>query len=371
VTQVDVKDTVKSLAANAATTVKQAATPVTSAASSVLDSVSASGASLLQKLPFNFRKKQTFPGLAGQASLEQYGTYTDLEAAKIRQLKASGANTSANLKGGMPREIQEKIIAQAKANGLSPETMLTIAAMESGGNPNAVSFTGASGIYQFIGKTATGEGVKDRFDPDQNIAGGMRLAKDSIAALHAIKKPATTENIYMMHQLGPKAAQEVLASAPGARIADLSEGTRSALSKNYAGNSATVGEYLSKTQQALHARYQSVVGQSTAGLVGTDSAGNKALSPTTSTSSAGPLASLPTASLSPLPISSSLFGASKLPKVTISPPAAPSAAPKVETNLPSTKPAPINVVLTNGQAVGRDVQDRRLAHIATGGAPHE
>jgi hypothetical protein len=160
-----------------------------------------------------------------------------------------------------------------------------------------------------------------------------------------------------------------MASAPGARIADLSEGTRSALSKNYAGNSATVGEYLSKTQQALHARYQSVVGQSAAGFVGTDSAGNKAVSP--ATSSAGPLASLPTASLSALPVSSSLFGASKLPKVTISPPAAPSAAPKAETSLPSTKPAPVNVVLTNPQAVGRDVQDRRLAHIATGGAPHE
>jgi soluble lytic murein transglycosylase-like protein len=37
--------------------------------------------------------------------------------------------------------------------------MLKIAAIESGGNPNAISATGAIGVFQFTGQTGTGVGI--------------------------------------------------------------------------------------------------------------------------------------------------------------------------------------------------------------------
>lgn len=45
---------------------------------------------------------------------------------------------------------------------------------ESGGNPNAGSNKNAGGLMQLIPETAKSLGVKNRFDPEQNIAGGVK-----------------------------------------------------------------------------------------------------------------------------------------------------------------------------------------------------
>src|SRR6202042_2237011 len=99
---------------------------------------------------------------------------------------------------------------------------------------NAISSTGAAGLFQFTGKTATGVGIKDRFNADQNIEGGMKLTRDNMNALQAAKLPMRAENLYMMHQLGPVAAKEIIRGArDGKDISDLSSGTQKAVSLNY------------------------------------------------------------------------------------------------------------------------------------------
>lgn len=152
-----------------------------------------------------YRHKAMFDGIKGGDDLAKYGTYTDAEAQRIRALKTSAANTSANIPGGMSQGIQDKISAQAKKYGLDPVMMQKIATMESGGNPDAISKTGALGLYQFTGQTASGVGIKNRFDVDQNIEGGMKLTNQNMAMLKKAGLPVTAENIYVMHQLGPSA----------------------------------------------------------------------------------------------------------------------------------------------------------------------
>lgn len=62
----------------------------------------------------------------------------------------------------------------AKAHGLSPQLVSAVMRVESCYDHRAVSRAGARGLMQLMPGTAKQLGVKDSFDPDQNIAGGAR-----------------------------------------------------------------------------------------------------------------------------------------------------------------------------------------------------
>lgn len=295
------------------------------------------------------RKKTQFNDIKGSIGLSKYGTYTGAEADKINQLKGSGANTSANVAGGMPKDIQEKIIAQSKAAGLDPAMMLKIAAMESGGNANAISSTGAIGVYQFTGKTATGVGIKDRFNADENIAGAMKLTKENIASLTASKLPVTAENLYMMHQLSPDAAKEIIRGAAiGKNISDLSPKTQGEVSKNYGAGSKTAADYLGKNSAALTSRADAVIGKAAMSSMATGTATIPVLAKT---------ATLPT-----------LFSASAgIPSLSVSAPSLPAPTPRSDIPVQLNSKGPLEVTVKNDRLANRDLLDRRLAAIATGG----
>ncbi|MBN2317794.1 MAG: transglycosylase SLT domain-containing protein [Acidobacteria bacterium] len=57
---------------------------------------------------------------------------------------------------------------------LDPSLIHSIIATESGFNPNAVSSKGARGLMQLMPATAERLGVKNSFDPEQNIQAGVR-----------------------------------------------------------------------------------------------------------------------------------------------------------------------------------------------------
>jgi hypothetical protein len=57
---------------------------------------------------------------------------------------------------------------------LDPHLIRSIIATESGFNPKAVSPKGARGLMQLMPSTAAQLGVKNSFDPEQNIQGGVK-----------------------------------------------------------------------------------------------------------------------------------------------------------------------------------------------------
>lgn len=73
-----------------------------------------------------------------------------------------------------PADIQSLIIQFAKRHGVDPELMLALAEAESGFDPKAVSRSGAVGVFQLMPETAKALGVKDPFNPAQNIDAGIR-----------------------------------------------------------------------------------------------------------------------------------------------------------------------------------------------------
>lgn len=58
--------------------------------------------------------------------------------------------------------------------GVEPALLQAVVQQESGFNPRAVSPAGAAGLMQLMPATATRFGVRDRFDPEQNLRGGAR-----------------------------------------------------------------------------------------------------------------------------------------------------------------------------------------------------
>lgn len=300
---------------------------VTDSVKRAYDVAKAKTGSVLENVTLKgYRHKAMFDGIKGGDDLAKYGTYTDAEAQRIRALKTSAANTSANIPGGMSQEIQDKISAQAKKHGLDPVMMQKIAAMESGGNPNAISKTGALGLFQFTGQTASGVGIKNRFDVDQNIEGGMKLTSQNMAMLKKAGLPVTAENIYMMHQLGPSAAQEIIRGSVGGKSkADLSANTQRSMNLNYGANSRTAAEYIDTNRVALDKRYAATVGN----------------------------------------VQTAHAQVPESPRMPS--PQLPADEPSIVEPLASTGSRNQNVIASAQPEVGQDVKDRRIAHIVTGG----
>ena len=78
----------------------------------------------------------------------------------------------------LPSALRPLIEKTAAREGLEPALLWTVIRRESGFRPCAVSRTGARGLMQLMPATAAELGVRNSFDPEQNLAGGARfLAK--------------------------------------------------------------------------------------------------------------------------------------------------------------------------------------------------
>jgi|GEM_PF-6484029 len=71
-----------------------------------------------------------------------------------------------------PKALLPVIGMASRESGLPPELIDAVISTESGYRPNAVSKTGAKGLMQLMPKTAASLGVKNPFDPAENVRAG-------------------------------------------------------------------------------------------------------------------------------------------------------------------------------------------------------
>ncbi len=88
------------------------------------------------------------------------------------------------------QELAPLINAAAYKYSLDPELLHAVIRAESGYNPGAVSNKGAAGLMQLMPATASRFGVRDRFDPQDNIEGGARYLSELIDMFEADVKLA-------------------------------------------------------------------------------------------------------------------------------------------------------------------------------------
>ncbi|MBC7924950.1 MAG: lytic transglycosylase domain-containing protein [Bryobacteraceae bacterium] len=75
----------------------------------------------------------------------------------------------------LPEEQLTQVIADAaRQDGVNPQLIRAIIRRESGARPCAVSEKGAQGLMQLMPATQQDLGVKDPFDPLENVMGGTR-----------------------------------------------------------------------------------------------------------------------------------------------------------------------------------------------------
>ncbi|RJQ37828.1 lytic transglycosylase domain-containing protein [Candidatus Parcubacteria bacterium] len=82
-------------------------------------------------------------------------------------------------RGEVPDIPLDLLVNEAgRQHGVSPTLIRAVIDVESGGNPRAVSSKGAQGLMQLMPGTANILGVRNPFDPWQNVDGGARHLRD-------------------------------------------------------------------------------------------------------------------------------------------------------------------------------------------------
>ncbi len=106
-------------------------------------------------------------------------------------------------------------------NGLPQGWLERTAYIESGGDPTAVSSTGATGVFQLTKGFAKQYNVKDRNDPVQNTDGAVDGAVDAMNRMtKALGRKPTGAEIYLAHQQGISGAIQLLTN-PNALATDI------------------------------------------------------------------------------------------------------------------------------------------------------
>jgi Rod binding domain-containing protein len=112
---------------------------------------------------------------------------------KLKETKTPDVSLPA---GNVPRRIrQDEILSRfgnqitqaANLTSLDPALIYSVIKVESNGNPQAVSDAGAKGLMQLVDTTAGDYGVRQIFDPGENIRAGSQYLRNLLDRFGSLK----------------------------------------------------------------------------------------------------------------------------------------------------------------------------------------
>lgn len=104
------------------------------------------------------------------------------------------------------------ILDASQREGVDPKLVKAMVRRESGGKPCAISVKGAQGLMQIMPATQADLGIRDPFDPNDNVAGGVRYLKQMLD-----RYEGNTALALAAYNAGPQRV------TPGGRIPDIPE----------------------------------------------------------------------------------------------------------------------------------------------------
>lgn len=113
---------------------------------------------------------------------------SSLKSALVRPLEAGPGNQVVQGESASPArqkiaglvDIDSLVRRESRRSNVDPALVHAVIRQESGYDPFAVSVKGAKGLMQLMPETARQLGVKDVFDPAENVRGGVKLLRELI-----------------------------------------------------------------------------------------------------------------------------------------------------------------------------------------------
>jgi soluble lytic murein transglycosylase-like protein len=119
------------------------------------------------------------------ASYEEVPDPVMAPATDVSPLRAPAAEANAKLSAQLSdQDLHEMLSKAGRKHNLDVDLLASVVKAESGGNAVAVSRAGARGLMQLMPATAEELGVKDSFEPEQNVSGGTAYLDALLTSYH-------------------------------------------------------------------------------------------------------------------------------------------------------------------------------------------
>jgi soluble lytic murein transglycosylase-like protein len=105
--------------------------------------------------------------------------YIDVPTAEIESFDVAPPDPpEATAQAQKPQDLNSIVSSASQRNQVDADFIASVIHAESANNPRAVSPKGAQGLMQLMPQTASMLGVKNSFDPADNVDGGVRYLRD-------------------------------------------------------------------------------------------------------------------------------------------------------------------------------------------------
>src|SRR5271166_79225 len=105
--------------------------------------------------------------------------YIDVPTAEVESFEVAPPDPpEATAQAQQPQDLNSIVSSASARNQVDADFIASVIRAESANNPHAVSPKGAQGLMQLMPQTASMLGVKNSFDPAENVDGGVRYLRD-------------------------------------------------------------------------------------------------------------------------------------------------------------------------------------------------